>query len=272
MVRRATLKRELYRVIFGHDTTAGKAFDVALIVAILASVIAVMADSVASIRATHSGLLRAVEWAFTGLFTLEYILRLYCVPQPVAYARSFFGVIDVASILPSYLSLLVPGTQYLIVLRILRVLRVFRILKLAEYVGEANVLLVAIRESRRKVFVFIATVVTLAVVLGSCMYLVEGAPSGFTSIPRSVYWTVVTITTVGYGDIAPHSPLGQSIAAFIMLLGYSLVAVPTGIVTVELTRARRTSRTCPRCGMSDHESDASFCKRCGTALATVVAR
>jgi voltage-gated potassium channel len=265
-------KEKLYHVIFGHESPAGKAFDVALIIAILASVTAVMLDSVGWIRVAYGPWLRAAEWGFTILFTIEYIVRLLCVRHPRRYALSFFGVIDLASILPSYLSLVVAGSQYLVVVRVLRVLRVFRILKLAEYVGEAEVLMVAIRRSRKKIFVFVSTVATLTVVLGSLMYLIEGEPAGFTSIPRAIYWTIVTITTVGYGDIAPQSPFGQSLAAFIMLLGYAIVAVPTGIVTVELSRARLGSRPCLSCGEPDHDTDARYCRRCGTPLPNVVAR
>lgn len=274
MSTRAPWRVSLHRVIFGHDTPAGKAFDVALMIAILGSVAAVMVDSMQGAREQYGPILRVVEWGFTVLFTVEYVLRLSCVESPRRYARSFFGLIDLASILPTYLSLFVPGSQYLTVIRILRVLRVFRILKLAEYVGEAEVLLVAIRDSRRKVLIFVATVATMTVVLGSTMYLIEGERAGFTSIPRSVYWTIVTITTVGYGDIAPQSPLGQALAAMIMLLGFALVAVPTGIVTAELTRARdRTPGVpCTQCGSRDHDARASFCSRCGTALPPRAAR
>jgi voltage-gated potassium channel len=253
-------------VIFGHDTPAGRAFDVALIVTILASVAAVMIESLQSVRAAYGPWLRAIEWAFTILFTIEYMLRLACVERRLRYATSFFGVIDLASILPTYLSLFVPGTQYLLVIRILRVLRVFRILKLVEYVGEAEVLMIALRQSRRKISVFIATVAALTVVLGAFMYLIEGDAAGFTSIPKSIYWTIVTITTVGYGDIIPSSPLGQAIAGLIMLLGYAIIAVPTGIVTVELSRVRSADHTCPTCGHRAHDPDAAYCKRCGTGL------
>lgn len=262
----AASKQRLYQVIFEHDTRAGRAFDVALIVAILASVAAVMAESMHGVRAAYGPWLRGLEWTFTVLFTVEYLLRLSCVPNRARYARSFFGVIDLASILPTYLSLVLPGSQYLIVIRVLRVLRVFRILKLAEYVGEAEVLLVAMRQSRRKISVFIATVAAMTVVLGSLMYLVESDGAGFTSIPRSIYWTIVTITTVGYGDIAPITPLGQVVASLIMLLGYAIVAVPTGIVTVELSRVRGAEITCPSCGRHGHDADAIHCKQCGARL------
>lgn len=256
----------LHEVIFGHETPAGKAFDVILIVFILLSVAAVMLDSVAGIRDAHGRTLVWVEWFFTAIFTVEYLLRLICAPRPIRYARSFFGVVDLASILPTYVSLILPGTQYFQVIRVLRVLRVFRVLKLAEYIGEADTLMVAIRNSRRKLSVFVATVLVLAVIFGAAMYLLEGRTHGFTSIPLSIYWTIVTITTVGYGDIAPATPLGQSLASVIMLLGYAIVAVPTGIVTVELTRGRASRRRCAACDADDHDSDASYCKRCGAKL------
>jgi len=262
-----TWRSTLYVVIFGHDTRAGKTFDVALIVTIAASVLAVMADSMASVHEAYGDDLYALEWGFTIIFTVEYALRLTCAPQPVRYARSFYGLIDLLSILPTYLSLLFPGSQYLQVIRVLRVLRVFRVLKLAEYIGEADILIVAILNSRRKLSVFVSAVLALAVVLGTAMYLVEGSTHGFTSIPQSIYWTIVTITTVGYGDIAPETPLGQALASVIMLLGYAIVAVPTGIVTVELARGgRSTQAICPGCGAGGHPGDASFCRLCGTRL------
>lgn len=261
----------LSRIIFDHDTPAGKTFDVVLIVAILASVLAVMLESVASIRLRFGGILTAVEWGFTILFTLEYVLRLLCVARPLRYATSFFGIVDLAGIIPTYISAIFPGTQYLLVIRIFRVLRVFRILKLVEYVGEADVLMTALRASRRKIAIFIATVFTMTVIFGSLIYLIEGRTPGFTSIPRSIYWTIVTITTVGYGDIAPRTPLGQALASAVMLLGYAIVAVPTGIVTVELARVRGNRPApakCPSCGATGHDDDARFCKRCGTGLSS----
>lgn len=260
-------RSRLHVIIFGHDTPAGKAFDVALIVVILLSVVAVMLDSVSTIGRDYADALHAVEWVFTALFTVEYATRLVCATRPLAYARSFFGLVDLASVLPTYLSLILPGTQYFLVIRMLRVLRVFRVLKLAEYVGEADVLMIAIRNSRRKLTIFIAAVLVLAVILGAAMYLVEGRTHGFTSIPLSIYWTIVTITTVGYGDIAPETPLGQTLASVIMLLGYAIVAVPTGIVTVELTRGQqRSKRACSGCAAAQHDADAVFCKRCGERL------
>ncbi len=259
-------RARLYQIIFGHETPAGKTFDVTLIVLIVLSVLAVMVDSVISLRRDYGQVLYALEWVFTLVFTVEYGLRLLSAPRPFTYARSFFGLVDLASILPTYLSLILPGTQYFLVIRLLRVLRVFRVLKLAEYIGEADVLLVAIRNARRKLSIFIATVVILAVILGAAMYLVEGRTHGFTSIPLSIYWTIVTITTVGYGDIAPETPLGQTLASLIMLLGYAIVAVPTGIVTVELARRSRERRTCPGCRTADHDDNAVFCKVCGSRL------
>lgn len=261
-------RSKAHEVIFGHDTAAGKAFDVLLIVAILASVGIVMLDSVAALAAHHPAFFRA-EWVFTLLFTIEYVLRLLSVRRPSGYALSFFGIVDLLAVLPSYLSLLVPGGHYLIVIRILRVLRVFRVLKLAQYVGEAKTLAMALRASRYKITVFLFTVVTIVVVVGSLMFLIEGPRHGFTSIPRGVYWAIVTLTTVGYGDIAPATPLGQAMAAMVMIMGYGIIAVPTGIVTVELAhqaQRRPSSQRCAECGLEDHDEDARFCKTCGATL------
>jgi voltage-gated potassium channel len=262
-------RRGAYDVIFGHESAAGRAFDVMLMLAILASVLAIMLESVAAIRVTYGPLLRALEWGFTLAFTLEYLLRLWCVARPGRYARSFFGVVDLLAILPTYLSVLVPGGQVLTVVRILRVLRVFRILKLAQYTGEAWVLGQALRASRYKITVFVFTVVTIVVIVGSLMYLVEGPAHGFTSIPRGVYWGVVTLTTVGFGDITPETPLGQALASLVMIMGYGIIAVPTGIVTAELAYASRESRDqkgCGGCGRTGHDPDARYCKWCGAPL------
>jgi voltage-gated potassium channel len=269
----AAWREELRRIIFEADTPAGKGFDVALLWLILASVVAVMLESVATIGAAYGSWLRRTEWLITGLFTIEYVLRLICVHRPWGYARSFFGIIDLLAILPTYLSLLLPGTQSLLVVRALRLLRVFRILKLSRFLGEANVLATALRSSVRKVTVFLASVLVLVAILGSAMYLVEGAETGFTSIPRSMYWAIVTMTTVGYGDIAPQSVLGQILAAVVMLLGYSIIAVPTGIVSAELVQAQRrpvTTRTCPACTSEGHDLGAHFCKDCGAPLAPLL--
>ncbi|HAV65640.1 MAG TPA: ion transporter [Verrucomicrobiales bacterium] len=259
----------LYVVIFGSDTPAGKAFDVGLFVAIVLSVIVVMLESVAEIRERHHVALYRAEWAFTILFTIEYILRLMCVPRPLRYSRSFFGVVDLLAILPTYVNLLLSGTHYLMIIRVLRLLRVFRVFKLARYLSESQVLIRALRASRVKISVFLFSVVTLVMVIGATMYIVEGEASGFTSIPRSVYWAIVTLTTVGYGDVTPQSPLGQFLASIVMILGYGIIAVPTGIVSVELHEAsrRRLPRAiCQACGMKDHEADAHFCRQCGAPL------
>ena len=260
----------LYDIIFEADTAAGKLFDVGLLVAILLSVLAVMLESVAAVRSDHGPLLRTCEWGFTILFTIEYGLRLICVPRAWRYARSFFGVVDLLAILPTYLSLLIPGAQSLLVIRALRLLRIFRVFKLARFLGEATLLSEALRSSRHKVTVFIGTVFILVTILGSAMYLIEGEASGFTSIPRGVYWAVVTMTTVGYGDLAPQTVAGQTLAAAIMILGYSIIAVPTGIVTSEILEAARrpvTTRVCPSCMSEGHEYTALHCKDCGEPLA-----
>jgi voltage-gated potassium channel len=266
-----TTRERVHRIIFGHDTPAGKAFDVVLILAILASVLVVMLDSVRAARVQYGTTLRALEWAFTILFTVEYVIRLWCVPRAIRYARSFFGIVDLLAILPTYLSLFIPGGQALLSVRALRLLRIFRILKLGLYVSEAAVLMRALRQSRQNT-VFIAAVLTLVVVMGSMMYLVEGAINGFTSIPRSVYWAIVTLTTVGYGDIAPRTNLGQALAAVIMIMGYAIIAVPTGIVTVELGNVARRAwaeRVCQRCELTGHDADATYCRRCGAKIAAV---
>lgn len=269
MKPRGGLRETLYVIIYEADTPLGKAFDIGLILSILLSVLAVMLDSIGSIRSLHGDFLYGVEWFFTLAFTAEYLVRLICVRRPAAYARSFFGVIDFLAILPTYVSMLLPGAQYLLVIRVLRVLRVFRVLKFVRHIREATALMAALRQSSRKITVFLITILTLVVILGSLMYLIEGEQNGFTSIPRSVYWSIVTLTTVGYGDISPQTPLGQALAAVIMILGYSIIAVPTGIVSVEVSRAivmegRETA--CPGCGARGHESDATYCRHCGAKL------
>jgi voltage-gated potassium channel len=263
------LRRRLYVVIFEAETPAGRGFDVALLVLILLSVLAVLLESVAGLRADYGRELRWLEWAITLLFTLEYLLRLWVVRRPLAYAWSFFGVVDLLAILPTYLSLAIPGAQSLLVIRALRLLRVFRILKLVHFLGEAQVLQRALRASGRKITVFLVTVLTLVLVIGAVMYLVEGPENGFTSIPESMYWAIVTMTTVGYGDIAPRTLPGKLLASLVMIIGYAIIAVPTGIVTVEMaeaSRRTRSTRACPTCGEEDHDRDARFCKRCGAAL------
>lgn len=268
---RLTRRETLHEIIFEADTPAGKAFDVALLLAIIASVVVVMLDSVDSITETYGRILYAAEWGFTVFFTIEYGLRLGCVKRPGRYAASFFGVVDLLAILPTYVSLLVPGSQAMIVIRALRLLRIFRVLKLARYVGESAVLMAALRASRPKITVFLLSVATIVLVIGSAMYLIEGRVegSGFTSIPQGVYWAIVTMTTVGYGDIAPQTTLGKALASCVMILGYGIIAIPTGIVTAELTSRRNggvSTQACPGCGTSDHAANARFCKHCGEAM------
>jgi voltage-gated potassium channel len=262
-------RRRLHEVIFEADTQAGKVFDVALLVMILLSVLAVILESVAEIEAVWGPWLRGLEWFFTGLFTLEYLLRLACVTRPWGYATSFYGVVDLLAVIPTYLSLLVGGAQSLVVIRALRLLRVFRVFKITRYVGEVAVLIHALRATRAKITVFLLALFTLALIMGSLMYVVEGAEHGFTSIPRGLYWAVVTITTVGYGDIAPRTVLGQGIATLAMVLGYSLIVIPTGIFATELVKSARkplTTQACPSCSREGHDEDARFCKYCGASL------
>jgi voltage-gated potassium channel len=263
-----SLRERLHEVVFEAETGAGKAFDVTLLVLILASVLAISLESVPEIGARYGTELRALEWVFTGLFTLEYAVRLYSVQRPLAYARSFFGVIDVLAILPVYLGLVFADTHSLGVVRVLRLVRVFRVLKLVRFLGEASVLRQALRRSLHKIIVFLLAVVCLIIVLGTAMYVVEGSASGFDSIPRGVYWAIVTLTTVGYGDIAPKTVAGQTLASFVMLLGYGILAVPTGIVSAELVRqpARTSTQSCPHCTAEGHADDAKFCRRCGGVL------
>jgi voltage-gated potassium channel len=257
-------------VIFEADTPAGKAFDVALIVTILLSVGAIMLDSVDSIHQRYGTYLYAAEWIFTIAFTIEYGLRLWCIQNTWLYARSFYGVIDLLCIVPTYLSIWLAGSQYLLVIRVLRVLRVFRVLRMVRYVGEAELITQALVASRRKITVFVASVLALVVVFGSLMYLVEGGSNpNFASIPDSIYWAVTTMTTVGYGDITPTTPLGRVLATVIMIMGYGIIAVPTGIVTLELNEANRrraNTKTCPDCSVEGHAREATYCWRCGGHL------
>lgn len=264
-----SLRARLRDIIFQHDSPAERAFDAVLIVAILLSVFVVMLDSIEAVRARFGEQLQAAEWFFTVLFTIEYVLRLWTAEKPGSYARSFYGLVDLGAIAPTYLAVVFPAGRFLAALRVLRVLRVFRILKLAHYVREASVLTQALRASRHKITVFISTVMTVVIVVGSLMYMIEGPVSGFTSIPQSVYWAIVTMTTVGYGDLAPVSPLGKLLASALMVLGYGVIAVPTGIVTLELQRATRAPaevRECAGCGSTEHDADAGYCKYCGTQL------
>ena len=263
-------REKLNTIIFGSETPLGKTFDVLLIISIILSVTSVMMSSVESFRLKHQVSLHYIEWTFTILFTIEYFLRLLSVRRPWLYFRSFFGLVDLLSIIPTYLSLFFPGTRYMMIIRVFRLLRVFRVFKLSEYMDEAQVLITALVTSSRKIMVFLYAVLTLVIVFGSLMYVVEGSEAGFTSIPKAVYWSIVTLTTVGYGDIAPQTPLGQVIAATIMIMGYAIIAVPTGIYSVELVKSYNQSNisntACPDCGETGHDIDASFCKYCGYHL------
>ncbi|QOY93199.1 ion transporter [Massilia sp. UMI-21] len=267
-------RARLHEVIFGIDTRAGRAFDIGLVVAILLSILVVVLDSVAEIRARHGALMHVLEWVFTLMFTVEYLARLATVRHPLRYALSFYGLIDLLSVLPSYVSLLVPGSKALLDIRILRLLRVFRIFKLTLYIEEYTRLGEALGASRRKIMVFLSVVLMAVLILGTIMYVVEGPKHGYTSIPTAMYWAIVTMTTVGYGDITPQTQLGKGIASFMMLLGWGILAVPTGIVTAEMT-ARRSDRrhglpralfACAECGATGHDADARFCKNCGAEL------
>lgn len=262
-------RERLYVVIFFTNTAAGRRFDSALLLVILASLLVVMLDSVATINHSHGPLLGVLEWGFTALFAIEYIVRVYCHPQPRQYMLSFYGLIDLFSVLPAFLALLFPEAQYLLAVRVLRMLRIFRVLKLTPYLSQANYLLVALRGSRQKIIVFLFTVSTLVIIYGALMYVIEGPQNGFSSIPMSIYWAVVTLTTVGFGDIVPHTALGKALASLIMITGYSIIAVPTGIFTAELASAMRQDsllHSCPGCAKAQHEPSAAFCSRCGSLL------
>ena len=265
----APWRERLYEIIFEADTPLGKVFDVALLLAIFLSILAVMLESVSEVRERYGLLLRAVEWFFTILFTIEYLLRLISVRRPLRYATSFLGIVDLLAIVPTYLSLFVVGTQSLLVIRSLRLLRIFRILKGARFLREVTSLTTALRNSRVKIVVFLMAVLTIVLIMGSAMYVIEGEPGGFTSIPRGMYWAIVTVTTVGYGDISPRTVLGQIVAAVAMVLGYSLIIIPTGIFSMELVQAARkraTTQNCPECLREGHDEDAEYCKYCSAKL------
>ena len=261
----------LHDLIFGDESPSSRLFDAVLIAVILASVAAVMLESVETVGVRYVTSLIRLEWAFTIVFSVEYALRISCVGKPSRYARSFFGIVDLMAVIPTYLSLLLPGAQALLVIRLLRILRVFRVLKLVHYLKEANFLLEALKASRQKITIFIVVVLALVIVLGSLIYLIEGAENGFDNIPRSVYWAIVTLTTVGYGDISPQTPIGQALAAIVMIIGYGIIAVPTGIVTAELARVweggkKSFKQVCRHCYHSTHLENARFCGRCGSNL------
>jgi voltage-gated potassium channel len=270
----STWKRAAYSVIFESDTPAGRAFDIALLVAIVLSVVTVMLESVRSIAAQYGPFLQAVEWAFTGLFIIEYLMRLVVVRRPLAYALSPLGIIDFLAIVPTLATLLLASSRFLLVIRTLRLLRVFRIFKLGRFVGEGEFIVEALKASRFKILVFLSAVLTLAVVVGTLMYVVEGGQNGFTSIPKSIYWAIVTLTTVGYGDISPVSVLGQSLASVLMIMGYAIIAVPTGIVSAQMAMPGKSAAAppafkqviCHVCQATEHRPDAEFCWRCGEKL------
>lgn len=265
-------KRELHVIIYGTHTPAGKLFDILLLVLIVYSIIIVMLESVPRFDSKYHEFLNISEWVVTVLFSIEYILRIVCIKRPTSYIFSFFGIIDFLSTVPKYLSYFFVGSQYLTAFRALRLLRVFRILKLVRFVGESNNLVRSLKASRTKIFVFVFFVLVVSVLLGTLMYLIEGPEHGFNSIPHSVYWTIVTLTTVGYGDISPETALGQFIATFIMIIGYGIIAVPTGIVSAEYASSKKRDeaidegRSCPSCSAEIYRSDAHFCRKCGFDL------
>ena len=262
-------RRRLHEIIFEADTPGGRAFDVALLVVILLSVLVVMLESVPDLRGDYDLALRVGEWTFTVLFTVEYVLRLVCLGRPRRYAMSFFGVVDLLAILPTYLSLVAPGMQSFMVVRALRLLRIFRVLKMGQFLDAGQVLREALWASRHKIAVFMGTVVTIVLIVGALMHIIEGPENGFDSIPRGCYWAIVTLTTVGFGDITPQTVLGQILASFVMILGYGVIAVPTGIVTAAIVRGddrALSTQSCPACLSEGHDADAKYCKRCGTAL------
>ena len=262
-----TSKDKLYDVIFEADTRSGKIFDVILLIAIILSIISVLLESVESINSEYGSYIRIFEWVITVLFTIEYIARLYVVHKPLNYVFSFYGVIDLLALLPSYLALFLTGISGLAVIRGLRLIRIFRIFKLSRYTNEGSVLIKALVDSRHKLSVFLVSILTIVTIIGAIMYIVEGPENGFKSIPESIYWAIVTITTVGYGDIAPHTGLGKLISSFLMIVGYAIIAVPTGIVGAELNKKQKiTTQVCPECLKEGHDYDAEFCKYCGEKL------
>ncbi|CAK1692913.1 voltage-gated potassium channel [Vibrio crassostreae] len=270
LMSRKPLKHHLYVIIFGTHTPAGRAFDISLIVAILASLLVLILESIPNVMSEWSQQLRYIEYTFTALFTLEYLLRLYCSPKPKSYATSFYGVVDLLAILPTYLAIIFPGASFMGVVRLLRVMRIFRILKLVRYLQDSNILLRSLLMARRKILIFFSTVGILVVIFGALIFVIEGPENGFTSIPHSIYWAIVTITTVGYGDMVPQTALGKAIASLTMLLGYSILAVPTGIITAELSNEMNSHKElvkCPNCNRAGHDSDAMYCKHCASELA-----
>ena len=261
------IKQQLFEIIFEADTKKGKAFDVILLIAIVFSIVLVMLSSVKEIEINHHSFLITSEWILTIFFTIEYFLRLFITPKPVTYAKSFYGVIDLLSIIPTYLALFITGGHAFMVLRSLRLLRMFRIFKLSRYVHGASVISKALKSSLPKISVFLFGVVMIVIIVGSFMYIIEGEENGFTSIPRSIYWAIVTLTTVGYGDISPQTDFGQFVSSLVMIIGYSIIAVPTGIITSEVHMAnKKSTQVCSNCMCEEHDSDAVFCKQCGEKI------
>ena len=266
-----TTKHWLYVTIFGTHTKAGRIFDISLIVAIITSLVVLVLGTIEPYASRYRTELALIEYLFTALFTVEYLLRLYCSPKPAAYAKSFYGVVDLLAILPTYLQLIIPNAHFAVIIRLLRVMRIFRVLKLVQYLKDSNMLMRSLFMARRKILIFFSMVAILVTIFGATLYVIEGPDNGFTSIPMSIYWAIVTITTVGYGDIYPVTALGKAVAALVMLLGYSILAVPTGIITSEMNQemsAHRTLVKCPNCAKTGHENDALHCKHCGSELAT----
>jgi voltage-gated potassium channel len=264
-------QNKMHEVIYEADTPAGKLFDIILLIVIVISITVVMLESVPSISVKYGDNLIVLEWILTILFSIEYIARLSCIGSPWKYVTSFYGIVDLLSILPTYLGLFISGTQSLTVIRSLRLLRIFRILKLAQFIGESNMLLDSLKRSKAKIIVFMFFILSLTFILGTLMYIIESPESGFTSIPRSIYWAIVTLTTVGYGDIHPHTGLGQFLASLIMITGYAVIAVPTGIVSAEIAKSSMksssiNSKACPNCSLEGHTNDAKFCKYCSSEL------
>ena len=269
MKKQSALKKRLHEIIFEADTPEGKAFDVVLIIMILLSVTVVVLDSVTAIHSKYAEILLALEWFFTIIFTIEYALRLFCLERPSRYARSFFGIVDIISIVPTYISILIPGVQALLIIRVLRLLRFFRVFKMARYVSESRFIISSLKASKQKIIVFLFTVLTIIIVVGALMHVVEGGRQGFENIPQGMYWAAVTLTTVGYGDVVPITALGKFFSVIIVIMGYGIIAVPTGIITVEMANQLRkqvSTQACPKCGKEGHEIDAKYCMKCGSNL------
>ncbi|CAG8867991.1 hypothetical protein PS627_02752 [Pseudomonas fluorescens] len=262
-------RERLFVIVFQSDTTAGRRFDKILLLIILASLVTVILDSINEVHRNYGSVLAGIEWGFTAIFLTEYLARLYCSPKPLRYAFSFYGLVDLLAIVPGIIALYNSDAQYLLIVRVIRMLRIFRVLKLSPYLKQANYLMAALRGSKQKIIVFLVSVSTLVTVFGTLMYVVEGPEHGFTSIPKGIYWAIVTLTTVGFGDIVPITPVGQVLSSLVMITGYSIIAVPTGIFTAELANAMRGEQLqhdCPSCHKKAHEHDAAFCSRCGSAL------